>query len=356
MQRQWIYLLVSLSACAPLASFSDNAAVNQVPESPDAAIEREVDSGTSDNTVPDAGLESIDSGTGVPDGGTPVARGCGVTTSFSQIDDVAYASADGEQKINLKIPDGVGPFPLVIYLHGGGWRQGSYADSSELEAVASRGFVYASVGYRLSGKAVAPAQINDVKAAVRFLKAQAAKYKIDPARVSVSGSSAGGHLAALVGTSADVKELEDTAQGHASQSSRVQVVVDFFGPTDFTLMDAQEKAQGCSGGQPHNSPDSPESKLLGCAVQSCSTLAQRQNPLTYVTADDPPFYLVHGSADCTVPWAQSEMLHVALKSAGIASTFEKIAKAGHGPGIYNMATMNRVYGFLEHHLKGCPLP
>ncbi len=356
MNRYFLCIAAVMNSCTPDVRSAADASVVKSPEMPDAAAQVEVDSGTNDDSTPDAGSVTPDSGLGMPDSGGTTPSWCGVTTSFSRVDRVAYAAADNEQKINLKVPDGVGPFPLLIFVHGGGWLQGSYADSSEFEGAAARGFVYASVGYRLSQKAIAPAQINDVKAAIRFLKANAAKYKIDKARIAIAGSSAGGHLAALTGTSGDVKELEDTAQGNASESSRVQAVVDYFGPTDFTLMDAQEAAQGCSGGQPHNSPDSPESKLLGCAVPGCAATAQRQNPLTYVTADDPPFFIGHGAADCTVPWAQSEILNTALQKIGVASSFEKVSKAGHGPGIYNSETMNRMYGFLERQLKGCPLP
>jgi acetyl esterase/lipase len=286
------------------------------------------------------------------DGRAPLTNLCGVTTTYTSVSDVAYATVDMEQRINLRIPDGPGPFPALVYVHGGAWSSGSYRGSSELEEVATRGYVFANVGYRLSGTAKAPAQIQDVKAAIRFLRAHAGEYKIDPSRIGISGVSAGGHLAALAGTSGAVESLEDLDQGNPTMSSRVQAVADFFGPTDFPLMDPQAIAQGCVNAN-HGRSTSGVSQLVGCAVSLCPDKAQLQNPITYVGNDDPPFFIAHGLLDCTVPWAQSEILDAALVGAGVASTFNKVARGEHGPGMFNKDTVDRAYNFLDQVLKGC---
>jgi acetyl esterase/lipase len=216
--------------------------------------------------------------------------------------------------------------------------------------------VFAHIGYRLvgnlPGREKAPAQIQDVKAAIRFLRANASQYKIDAAHIGIAGESAGGHLSALAGTSGDVASLEDLSQGNPSMSSRVQAVADFFGPTDFSVMDTQATAQGCVGST-HSRGDSPESKLVGCAVSACPDQVRLQNPITYVSPDDPPFSITHGDIDCTVPWGQSEILDAALRAAGVISTFEKVPAVGHSPLIFNAAIMDRTWTFFDQLLKGC---
>jgi acetyl esterase/lipase len=300
----------------------------------------------------DGSQQTVDASNPKADAAPPNTALCGVTTTYTSVSDVAYATVNMEQRINLRIPDGPGPFPLIIYVHGGGWTSGSYRGPSELDDAAARGYVYAHIGYRLSGTAKAPAQINDVKAAIRFLRANASQYKIDAAHVGISGESAGGHLSALAGTSGDVASLEDLSQGNPTESSRVQAVADFFGPTDFGLMDTQAGAQGCARSG-HSLANSPESELIGCVVASCPDKVQLQNPLTYISPDDPPFSIVHGEMDCTVPWGQSEILDTALKAAGLTSTFEKVPRGEHGPGIFSKATLDRTWTFLDRVLKGC---
>jgi acetyl esterase/lipase len=300
----------------------------------------------------DGSQQTVDASNPKADAAPPNTALCGVTTTYTSVSDVAYATVNMEQRINLRIPDGAGPFPVLIYLHGGGWATGSYRGPSEFDDAASRGYVYAHIGYRLSGSDKAPAQIQDVKAAIRFLRAHAAEYKLDPARIGVAGESAGGHLAALAGTSGDVASLEDLNQGNATMSSRVQAVADFFGPTDFTLMDTQAAALGCAN-QTHGGPDSGVSQFVGCAVSLCPDKAQLQNPVTYVSNDDPPFFIAHGLVDCLVPWTQSEILDTALQAANVVSTLEKVPTGGHGPNMFNRGTVDRAYNFLDQVLKGC---
>ncbi|MBK7864943.1 MAG: alpha/beta hydrolase, partial [Archangiaceae bacterium] len=168
------------------------------------------------------------------------------------------------------------------------------------------------IDYRLSGVARFPAQIHDVKAAVRWLRAHATQYRLDPARLSAWGQSAGAHLAMLLGTSSGVTALEDLSQGNPTESSRIGAVIDWFGPTDFLKMDAQT-VSGCSS-QNHDAADSPESKLVGCQIQTCPQKSNAASPLTYVDAADPPMVLMHGAKDCTVPTPQANLMDAALRA------------------------------------------
>jgi len=239
----------------------------------------------------------------------------------------------------LFLPDGQGPFPLIVFIHGGGWQDGDkILNAKHLASLqVSRGFALASINYRLSGEALFPAQIEDCKSAVRWLRAHADAYGINPDKIVAWGSSAGGHLAALVGTSAEVAELEDLSAGNSSHSSRVQAVIDWYGPTDFLQM-----------GGSHDGPGSPESKLVGCAIQTCPDKVKAANPITYVSKDDPPFLIQHGDADPVVPYSQSQLLHDALIGAGLESTFELVAGAAHGgPEFKSEAVRLSVEAFLD---------
>ncbi|WP_146394094.1 alpha/beta hydrolase fold domain-containing protein [Planctomycetes bacterium CA13] len=217
------------------------------------------------------------------------------------------------------------PAPVYVWIHGGGW-QGGTKDGGirQVTPLVKNGFVGATIEYRLTGEASFPAQIQDCKCAIRFLRAHALKYNIDPERIAVGGSSAGGHLAALVGTSGDVPELEGNG-GWPDQSSRVQAVVDLYGPTDFN------KFVVTNGFESHNKDGSPESKLLGGGrVLDKPDGIKRVNPITYVDKEDPPFLILHGKSDRTVPPNQSEAMHKALQAANVPTTLHIIEGAGHG--------------------------
>jgi acetyl esterase/lipase len=247
--------------------------------------------------------------------------------------DLAYG-VHASQRLDLYMPhlDG-GPAPLVVWIHGGGWQNGDKfpMNATFLRSLRDAGFAVASINYRLTADAAYPAQIHDCKAAIRWLRAHAGELAIDPARFGTWGSSAGGHLSALVGTTCDSPEHEGTVGGNLGQSSCVQAVADYFGPTDM-----------CSMGTWHNECDSPESLLIdGCLGEVCASLANppdpaaawralSASPLLHVSDDDPPFHIAHGTADMTVPVAQSEALHEALLAAGVAATFRTVAGAGHG--------------------------
>ncbi|TWU49582.1 alpha/beta hydrolase fold domain-containing protein [Rubripirellula reticaptiva] len=218
-----------------------------------------------------------------------------------------------------------GPAPAYVWIHGGGW-QGGTKDGGvgQVVPLVREGFVGATIEYRLTGEAAFPAQIEDCKCAIRYLRAHAEKYNIDPNRIAVGGSSAGGHLVALMGTSAGVKEFEGSG-GWADRSSAVQAVVNLYGPTDFKAFVTTK------GFESHNRAGSPESKLLGGGeVASNTEGVKRVNPITYIDKADPPFLIIHGTADKTVPANQSEAIHEALKVAGVSSKLHLIEGAGHG--------------------------
>lgn len=258
--------------------------------------------------------------------------------------DVEYGTGGGRAlRLHLVRPRAPrpGPMPVVVYVHGGAWRAGSRdAGVGPLTRLARKGFGGASIEYRLSGEATFPAQIEDCKCAIRFLRAKAKELGFDPDRIGVWGPSAGGHLAALLGTSGDVPELEGTG-GWAGQSSRVQAVVDWFGPTDFLIMG--------KGKLDHDAPGSPESLLVGGPIRQNKDKAARANPITYVTKDDPPFLIMHGDRDETVPPNQSEALHAALKKAGVPSTLQILKGAGHG--FRGEDAIRAVEEFFDDHLK-----
>jgi len=273
-------------------------------------------------------------------------------SAFASYVDLEYARPAGiPQRLDLHVPDGAGPWPLLVFIHGGGWQSGdkTLSPAGAQLRQASRGYAVASVNYRLSGVASHPAQVHDCKAAIRWLRLHAAEYRLDPERVGVWGSSAGGHLAALVGTSADVLALEgEEAPG---STARVRAVVDWYGPSDFPNLKAQ--ALPCSGD--HSTATSPEGKMLGCAVAECPEKAREASPITWVSADDPPFHIVHGTNDCTVPPLQSETLHEALLAAGVDSSLTMIAGAGHGGPQWTDATnLPRLEAFLDRNVRDAP--
>jgi acetyl esterase/lipase len=264
--------------------------------------------------------------------------------------DLAYVSGGhARQKLDLYLPEKAdAPLPLIIWVHGGGWEAGSKTQCQPLwQGFVARGYAVASLDYRLSGDAIFPAQIEDCKAAIRWLRAHAKEYGLDPDRIGVWGSSAGGHLVALLGTSGDVKAFDVGAQ--LEVSSRVQAVCDFFGPTDLVQMDAH----ALPGAQlKHDPAQSPESRLIGGAIQENKAKAARANPIAYVKPDDPPFLIVHGDADPTVPFHQSQLLFAALKQAGVSVHFHTIKGAGHGQGFGGREIEQLVNEFFDRCLKG----
>jgi acetyl esterase/lipase len=238
--------------------------------------------------------------------------------------DLAYVSTGHpRQVLDLYLPPSARPLPLIVWIHGGAFRLGDKADRIPAEML-EQGYAIASLNYRLSQHAHFPAQIEDCKAAVRWLRAHAEIYGIDPARFAAWGESAGGHLAAMLGTAGHERSFE--VGEHLEYSSRVQAVVDFFGPTDFLQMDAHRPPAGMV----HDAPDSPESELVGGPIQAHPTEVARANPVTYVRSDAPPFLIIHGDQDPLVPYHQSTLLVAALEAANVPVTFYTVAGGGHG--------------------------
>lgn len=239
--------------------------------------------------------------------------------------DLAYVPGGHErQKLDLYLPPKGERWPLVVAIHGGAFRMGDKG-GEPAGAFVARGFTVAAINYRLSQHALFPAQIEDCKAAVRWLRANATQYGYDPDRVASYGASAGGHLAAMLGTAGDVAAFE--SGGNSEVSSRVQAVVDFFGPTDFLQMDAHRLSDEA---MVHDAPDSPESQLVGGPIRDNREKVARANPVTYVTPDDPPFLIVHGDADLLVPHHQSTILEAALRKAGVRVRLVTIPGGPHG--------------------------
>ncbi|MCC6489744.1 MAG: alpha/beta hydrolase [Candidatus Hydrogenedentes bacterium] len=238
--------------------------------------------------------------------------------------DLAYVTNGHErQKLDLFIPANAANPPLIILIHGGAFRAGS-KENMRPAPFLRQGYAVASINYRLSGDALWPAQIEDCKAAVRWLRAHAQEYGYDPERFGAHGTSAGGHLVAMLGTAGATKKFD--VGENLDVSSRVQAVADFFGPTDFLQMDAHRIPTG----QEHDPPTSPESLLIGGSIQENKEKSASANPITYVSKESPPFLIIHGDMDPLVPWHQSQLLFDALAGAGVPVTFYTVGGGGHG--------------------------
>ena len=253
-------------------------------------------------------------------------------------------------KLSLYLPDNNSSnVPVVILIYGGAWMmRNQWMEIPRAKWLALHGYAAAVIDYRLSSEALFPAQIYDCKAAVRWLRANAAKYGLDTAHIGAWGDSSGGHLASLLGTAGNVPVLEGSL-GNTNKSSQVQAVVDFFGPTDFLQMEAHALPGSWID---HNSSKSPEALLIGGPVQENRDKAEQANPIKYVTRDAPPFFIAHGEQDLLVPCHQSELLFEALEQARDNVTFYKIAGAGHeDPAFDSVMMRGAVLAFLDKYLK-----
>jgi acetyl esterase/lipase len=265
---------------------------------------------------------------------------------------------DPAQRLDLYLPDPPAekPLPLVVWVHGGGWKGGSKAGCPAKRMV-QKGYAAASVEYRFSQKAVFPAQIQDCQAAIRWLRANGKQYNIDPARIGVMGDSAGGHLVALLGTSGGKKAFPPVG-GNEDQSDRVQAVCDFYGPADFTTV-LQQAADDKNARNifAFNTPSDPYSCLIGAKLGEDRQKTDAVSPVHYVSADNPPFLILHGTHDALVPFAQSEELAAALEAKGVKALLQKIPGGGHGgPGFNKPAVDELIQKFFDRHLKGENIP
>jgi acetyl esterase/lipase len=268
-------------------------------------------------------------------------------TGIRIVHDLQYfdGSKDPRQQLDLYLPR-VKPnekLPLVVWIHGGAWKMGS-KDEGPAIALADHGFAVASINYRYSTKSIFPAQIYDCKAAIRWLRAHAAEYSYDATKIGVWGASAGGHLAALLGTSGGVASLEGDG-GNADQSSAVQAVSDWCGPTDLESF-IQEAMQ------PRFRESKPElfvNELLGGTPESKKDLAKSASPISFVTSDDPPFLIIHSIEDPVVPFEQSNDFAKKLEAEGVKVKLVKINSTDHMP--MTEANFNEVYKFFDETLK-----
>ena len=260
--------------------------------------------------------------------------------------DLVYKRVNGEVlTLDLYCPAKFsGPLPVIVWIHGGGWSRGRKEQCPAVSLV-DDGYAVASIDYRLTSVAPFPAQIEDCKAAVRWLRANASKYNLNPDLIGVWGRSAGGHLAALLGTSGGVRELEGTGD-NMSYSSRVQAVCDVSGPSD--LLGLYQEASQSSAAKSGKAM-SAVAALVGGSAEQNQTKAIAASPIHYVSKDDPPFLIIHGNEDSTVPVTQSESFAAALKAAGVETTLEIATGRGHGVGGQRFQLMIKT--FFDKYLK-----
>jgi acetyl esterase/lipase len=272
-----------------------------------------------------------------------------LTATFARVDTI-------DLKIDLYLPPprydfsgaesvlvaGASQRPVILWMHGGGWRGGSRGEDSPAYTFVDSGFVVASIDYRFSQQATWPAQLHDAKAAVRWLRAHAVDLRLDTARVVAWGNSAGGHIAALLGVTSPADSLEGRVGADTGTSSRVRAVVDFYGPSNFLEYIPRRWTSWSSVGQ-----------LLGCGVSKCLERARLASPVTYASPGDPPFFITHGLADSTVPFSQSVALDSALQAAGVHVEFAPVSGADHGGAAFEAQTMSsRVSLFLRRIFAG----
>ena len=257
--------------------------------------------------------------------------------------DLLFATHDGiDLKLDLYLPEikSTDAVPAVIWVHGGGWLNGS-KDNCKAAFLAQHGFAVASISYRLTDKARWPGQIDDCYAAVRWLRTHGEKYGIDGAKIGAWGSSAGGHLVALMGT-------RDPGDSH-DVSAGVQAVCNWFGPTNLLTMPPNNVSETRTAEQVANSNGA---KLLGATVREVPDLAKDASALFQISKDDPPFLIMHGSEDPGVPLSQSITFHDALQKAGVKSQFVIVKGAGHGGKEFQSDTVkNSVVAFFNRTLK-----
>ena len=260
--------------------------------------------------------------------------------------DIVYSKAGTDElKLDVSRPPGKdGLFPAVLVIHGGAWRQGNKADVRAIAgAFTKRGYVAVAPQYRFCPKDAFPAQVHDVKAAVRWIKTNAKKYQVDPDRIGAIGFSAGGHLALMLGLTSPADGLEGNVPAGAPDS-RIKAVVNYFGPTDLAAKDippiCKPWVRDLLGGTPQEKPD----------------VAAKASPLTFVSKDDAPVLTFQGTKDPLVPYNQAIKLADAMSTAGVPGRVELLLGAGHGfAGAELDRTINETFQFLDRHLKPAPM-
>ena len=258
---------------------------------------------------------------------------------------IVFAEVDGRQLLlDIYMPSSNTIPYLIVWVHGGAWHSGSKA-SPPLSFVAS-GYALASIDYRLSVEAKFPAQMHDIKAAIRYLRANAAQYGYRAGNIIIAGSSAGGHLAALAGVTNNDPELEGNLGQHTRTSSSVQAILDYYGPTNFTTIMKQSTPHGVSVRGP------AMALLLGHTVDNAPAMAKKASPVLQVDANDPPLLIFHGDQDIQVPINQSHELAGVYKQHNLTVQMEVVHGAGHSENPYFDPPYQRIVeNFLAAVLK-----
>ena len=291
-----------------------------------------------------------------------------VTESFFQIPqadispikrkwlDIAYSDISAAQKLDIYLPDeGDGPFPVVLHIHGGAFAIGDKRDIHLMAFLKGleRNYAVVSVNYRLSSEAIFPAGLQDLKASIRWIRANQVKYQLDGNRIAACGGSAGGNYAAMLCLTASVTELDDLCLGNPEYPCHIQAAVDWFGPTNFLEMDEQLAENGYGSGD-HGGADSPESRYLGAKLSDVPLKVELANPMTYIHKHMPPILIQHGRLDTMVPVQQSIMFVEKLEKyvSHDRFDFDIIEGAGHGDPLFETEeNMNKVFSFLNKHLN-----
>lgn len=251
------------------------------------------------------------------------------------VKDLEYANVDGQSlKLDLYLPENSPSRPaLLVWIHGGGWKNGDKANvNPAILRLSESGYAIASINYRLEDVSIHPKNIHDCKGAVRWLRAHAAEYGFDPQRIAICGSSAGGHLALLLGMSSGVEHLEGTVGGNPEQAGPVRAIIDLYGPSDLPQMAGQ-------------------SRRFNTAHTATDELLADASPLAYLSPDDPPVLIFHGDQDNTVPKEQSLVLNERYQRAGLESELHILPGAGHGGMVFSSEdTYQLIKTFLDKHL------
>ncbi|MGL6131818.1 MAG: alpha/beta hydrolase fold domain-containing protein, partial [Fusobacteriaceae bacterium] len=269
---------------------------------------------------------------------------------------IPYQNVKNSKKLDIYLPnEGNGPFPVIIGIHGGGFKLGSKDDGmnqSMLESV-KNGYALVLVNYSLSGEKPFPGAIEDIKSAIRFVKGNSKVYNLNPDKVALWGASSGGNLASLAGTTNDSEIFNNPVLGNSKISTEVKAVVDWFGPIDFLALDEQFVNEGIKG-QVHSSADSFESQYLGEDIRNIPEIVKKTNPETYISRTTPPFLIQHGTADVLIPHTQSinfaQKLEKAIGKENVELHLLKCAGHGDPKAFDTPENLEIVFKFLDKHL------
>jgi acetyl esterase/lipase len=352
----WILILLFGAACSTSTDApSDQGQIEvDLGEEPDPGPSPEPDPGPSPE--PDPGSQTND-------GGLLPFESCVFTdpTGMDKTLDVAYADLHELQALDIRTPKGKdGPFPVLIWIHGGAWKQGTKNSiPTWLQQIAAGDYAIASIDYRFSDNDW-PASAADARASIRWLRAHASEYNLNPDQFGLLGSSAGGHLSGLVAVSADAEVLNgEEALGNWEVSGAVQAAAPFYGPHDLANLDPDRALSNCPDDKEmvHDEPDTPETLLLDCApsYSSCPDLSAEASPISYVDDSDPPTFLVHGLEDCTIAPNQSVRMAQALQKVGVPTYLALVPEAGHNSS--QCAEFGQLViplrAFFDRYVRGC---